>query len=212
MMVKNELENPLNLVEDVKLVQEQISKLKIDWETDLDQMNFSDLRSHGFLNFDIKDKYQRIRLNTIDISNEFMYFTKETFDLYFQDDVTHDLIDFISKQNKIIPPLYEIPLEYCGETFKPRQLYPIHRLDGTHRVLVSYFSGLKKIPIVVAERVKRFSFPIDKWDFERTDESFTAKSKDGNNIIEIDSRRMRIDDSISNKNTLVVMTGTPNRE
>lgn len=195
---------------------QQLKNLTINWETDLNRMNFSDLRSYeflrssGFLNFDIKDKYQKVRLDTIDISNEYMYFKVEDIALYSQDDGTRDLINFIGKKNKIIPPLYETALEYSGETFETRQLYPIRRFDGHHRVFVSFFSGLKKIPIVVVERVKKFSFPIDKWDFESTDESFTAISKDGNNIIEVDNKRMWIDDSMSNKTILVVMTGTPN--
>jgi len=167
-------------------------------------MIFSDLRSQGFLNFDIKDECQRIRLDTIDISNEYVYFKKENLDIYFQDEGTHDLINFIGKKNIIIPPLYEMPLEYFGETFETRQLSPIRRLDGSHRVFVSFFSGLRKIPIVVTERVTKFSFPIDKWDLERTDESFTAKSKNGEHRIELNNRRTQIDNYMFCGNTLLI--------
>lgn len=191
-------------------IKQQLKNLNIDWETDLNRMNFSDLRSYeflrssGFLNFDMKDKYQKVRLDTIDISNEYVYYKVEDIALYSQDDGTSDLINFIGKKNKIIPPLYETALEYCGETFETRQLYPIRRFDGHHRIFVSFFSGLKIIPIVVVERVKKFSFPIGKWNFERTDEIFIAKSKNGDHRIELDIRHAKIDKSMFSENILVV--------
>lgn len=202
--IKIKTNNKTMTNEEIQRVKEQIKNLIIDWEIDLVRMNFSDLRSHGLLNFDIKHKYQQVRLDTIDISNEFLYYTKETFDLYFQDDGTRDLIDFIGKKNKIIPPLYENALEYCGETFETRQLRPIHMLDGHHRAFVCFCSGLMKIPIVIVERVNKFSFPIDKWIFERTDKCFSAKSKNGEHRIELDNKLMEIKENIIYNNILEV--------
>ncbi len=203
-MMKNNIDCTNQQIDSILSIKKIIEGVLIKWEVDLEKMNFSDLRSHGFLNFDINDNYQRIRLDEIDISNEFRHFKQETFNMYFLDDITNDLINFIDRNSKIIPPLYEVPLEYCGETFKTIQSYPIHRLDGTHRVFVSYFSGLKIIPIVVAERVKKFSFPVEKWDFEYTNDLFTAINKKTKEIIELTNTKYKIDTSNVSDDTLII--------
>jgi len=54
------------------------------------------------------------------------------------------------------------------------------------------------------ERVNKFSFPIDKWNFERTNKGFAAKSKNDEHRIELDNKRMVIEENIIYNNILEV--------
>jgi len=196
-MTKEEIQNALKSLELVQNSKKRLGKLKIDWETDLEQMNFSLLRSTPDCN--IKNS----RMDKIDPRTE-MGDKEECARDFLRDPATHALIEFIENGNKIIPPLYVRQFEYDGETFSTKETSFFGRTDGGHRVFVSMYLGLKEIPIIVHDKITKYSFPVDKWDFECMDEGFTAKSKNGEHKIEFDNRRLWIENTMFPDNILVI--------
>ena len=202
MTTKLELDNHFNALERTQRLKKSLQTLKIEWETDLDKMDFSALRTGPA--YDSEAKHQKIRVDVIDISNEWDDLQKKDLEKdFFSNIATLNLIEFIAKGNKIIPPLYLQNLEYCGDTFTTK-VQGIHRADGAHRVFVSFILGLKEIPIVLVEKIGKFSFPSDKWDFEYTDNLLIAKSKNGNHRIELDNTRIVIDTTMFYENILSI--------
>lgn len=202
-MTKVEIQNSIRNLRMIQNPEKSLYELKINWETDIEQMNFSELRSTP--ECDIKNS----RVDKFDPRNEFGDL-KEAAKHFFSDQATYNLIEFIKNGNKIIPPLYIQSLEYDGETFSMKKIAPIWKADGYHRVFVSAWIGLKEIPVIVTEKIEKYSFHIDKWDFECTDERIIAKSKNSEHRIEIDNTRAHIDDGMSPDsivdNTLVIRT------
>jgi len=117
---------------------------------------------------------------------------------------TMELIQFVEAGNKIIPPLYVNSFEYDGETYTKKNISKLVRVDGSHRLFLSSYLGLKEIPIIVHEKIVKYYFPLSKWDFENTEEKLTVKSKDGNNIFEIEGRYVWMDDTMLHNNIIVV--------
>ena len=196
-MTREEIQDNLKNLEQVQNFKKRLQKLKVNWETDLEQMNFSFLRSNP--DCDIKNS----RMDKINPITEFGDIKEAARD-FLNDPFTYDLIEFIETGNKVIPPLYINPLEYDGQTFSTKETSNLFRVDGTHRVLVSSYLGLKEIPIIVHEKIVKYSFPVEKWDFEYSDESFTAISKNGEQRIRLDNRRVWIDNRMFSEDILAV--------
>ena len=185
-----QLDNFFKQLEVIQKAKESLQNSVIEWETDLNKIDLSVLRSQTGINLD--DEFQKVWIDKLDVVDksksidEFhdieMWQLKRDF---FKDKATLELIEFIEKGNKLIPPLYIKPLYFCGETFSYSQIHDVYRSDGGHRLFVSQFVSLNEIPIIMAERVTRFSFPVDKWEFEYTDDNFKAKSKLNSLVIEL---------------------------
>jgi len=200
-MTKEEIQNSLKILERTQSIKKQLKNLKIDWETDLEKMNFSLLRSNPHCN--IKNSY----IEKLDLTKTHHWEGAKTdIGLIIKDIITINLITFIDDGNKIIPPLYIKPFEYDGENYSIKEIQELRQLDGGHRLFLSAAIGLKEIPIIIHEKIVKYYFPVSKWDFECTDESFIAKSKDGNHIFEIDVNRLWIEDELFYKNILLVIS------
>lgn len=184
-MKKENIETYFKEIEGVQKSKKILDNLIIEWETDLDKMNFSALRSQ--YDFNPNEVHQKVWIDKIDLANEFDGIEAATLEREFLNDkATIDLINFIAEGNKIIPALYVKQLEFCGGTFTYKDITGVQRNDGSHRIFVSKFIGLNKIPAIMCERVTKFTFPLDKWEFECTDEVLTAQSKSSSHKLEFD--------------------------
>lgn len=156
--------------------------LSIEWEKDITKMDFSALRSGAL--FDINYKYQTIRIENqpIDIGTDI--------DCWFRDPATFNLIDFIKKGNKLIPPVKVNQLEYCGTTHTTR--YMSTGTDGNHRQFIYQYLGFKEIPMIIVDKTCRFMFPIDMWGFDVTSDLFIATSKTSDEVIQLETRKVFI--------------------
>lgn len=74
-----------------------------------------------------------------------------------------EIISLIEKGVKLIPPLYIESNSYIdGEFIRGEAEF----IDGKHRESVAYALGWKEVPILIYERLDRYLFSPDKWEFE----------------------------------------------
>ena len=199
-MSKAQVKESLEQFELAQRTLELLKNLKIDWETDLEKMNFSLLRSK--INYDLKNPY----IDKINITKT-PYFTGSEIDSIhmMKDSATIDLVEFIAKGNKIIPPLYIKPFEYDGETYSTKEVPELQLRDGGHRLFLSAFMGLEEIPIIVHDNIEKYYFPLSKWNYECVEESLIVKSKDGIHVFEFDFNRISICEGLFNKKIITVL-------
>ncbi len=196
-MTKQQIENCFKIIEEYQDLKEKLSHIEINWETDLEKMDFSKLRSNVSFDKTIAriDKYaiERFLDNETELNNFLV--SKETI----------ALIKFICTGAKIIPPLQIKLLKYNGETYKIEEMSDLCFVDGNHRLTLSTYLGLKEIPVIVSEYIKNYQFPVSKWDFDYNDTTFTAKSKNGKHEFVFEIERMNIWEDLFFKNIVEVV-------
>ncbi|MEA4937207.1 MAG: hypothetical protein VB102_11280 [Paludibacter sp.] len=143
-----------------------LNNLKIDWEFDINKMNFENLRDscYGF----VKNYNGRIETRKIDI----WYDGDEgdPKDIFYPQtiDITLDLIEFVQTGKKVIPPIAVILTNYSdGEKICPE----IILLDGFHRLKLARYLGETEIPLILFEDTNQYKFTKGKWTLAKnTDE------------------------------------------
>lgn len=198
-MSKAQVIESLDQLEQIQRMIEQLKNLKIDWETDLEKMDFSLLRSTPDCN--IKKSY----IDKLNLTKTHHWNCCDNdFGITIRDKATQNLLKFIIDGNKIIPPLYTKVFVYDGETFTIKEEPELSQADGGHRLFLSAAVGLEEIPIIVHEKIVKYSFPMDKWDFECVDENLIFKRKDGNDMFELDVNKIWINDILFHKNIVTI--------
>lgn len=198
-MNKAQVKESFNQLEQIQRTIVRLKNLKINWETDLDKMDFSLLRSTPDCN--IKKSYiDKLNLT----STHHWDCCDNDFGIAIRDKATQTLLKFIIDGNKIIPPLYTKAFIYDGETFTTKEEPGLRQTDGGHRLFLSAAIGLKEIPIIVHEKIVEYSFPMDKWDVECVEENLIFKRKDGNDMFELDVNKIWINDILFHKNIVTI--------
>lgn len=165
----------------------EIEKVKsIDWETDIDKMDFSKLRNAQIKGLALK-------------SVEYVDTPEATI---FYDDAMCELIDFVKDGNKIIPPLFLTTHKIMDGIKEKEETY---WFDGHHRLMLSNHLKLKQIPIVKFE-AEEYSFRVEKWDIQHDGESVTFQSIRDGQKYSFDLSYVSIDHEISYGDILVVRT------
>lgn len=192
----------------VRRSMEQLKNLKIDWETDLEKIDFTMLKTKAHCDIN-SSTIEKINL---ELNSE--YFCVDIHGFF--DMGMFDLIDFIEAGNKIIPPLYCRHLQYNGENYSTKKMLEttgtncndpeLCRHDGSHRLAISKYLGLKEIPIIVYAKILEYLFPINKWDFEFIDDSLIFKRKDGDDLFKFDVNKISINDAMFHENIIIAVS------
>jgi len=193
----------------------------IVWETDIDKIDIKNLRNgHGavegytfsrlgktniteFYSQSFRGKQVFLSAPTIQEINENL--NKQTAEEIVSSGAGRylEIISLIENGVKLIPPLYIENNSYIdGEFVRGATEF----IDGKHRESVAYALGWEEIPILIYERLDRYLFTPDKWEFEvrkikevtengySTYTRFFAVSKDGEKEISMPGRfRIRED-------------------
>jgi len=164
----------MGLIEEIRQHQEYIkfindlrdgtAVLDWEWETDIEKMNFTKLRSS--VQF---DEDSEVFLKKVD-----QRFAPDNIDQFLVEESTKNLILFIQQGNKIIPPMGNIDTrikdgEKVDEYFYSR--------DGFHRMNLSYLLKKKEIPILCKKRISEYSFTLGEWTFKEVDGKVIAEGK-----------------------------------
>lgn len=165
-MNRNEVESYIKLWERLEKAKSKLPTLKIEWETDIEKMDFSKLKS--FSNSD-KINYTTAQLKTIPLEK-----IEENLFIVGDTERMLNLIELVSSGKKIIPPMYAI--EYVIRNGEKMIYNQFNSLDGSHRKKLASYLGLTEIPVVVFERMKKYQFTVSKWKFEYNNDSLTVKS------------------------------------
>lgn len=176
-MNKQEFDKQIENIKAIQQAKNSLENLTINWETDIEKMNFQALRSSTRL--DLNDEFQEVWIDKMDITCQWQEIESSQLEKdFFGDKATIELINFIVQgDNKIIPPMNMQHLEFCGETSTTRSISDITQVDGAHRIFVSKRIGLNEIPTINIKRVTKFTFPLTKWEFDFIDGYFIAQSK-----------------------------------
>lgn len=148
-----------------------LNNLKIDWEFDLNKMNFENLRDscYGF----VKNYNPRIETRKIDIwydGNE-----GDPKDIFYPQtiDITLDLIEFVQTGKKVIPPIAVILTNILdGEKICPEMIL----LDGFHRLKLARYLGETEVPLILYEDTNRHIFTKGKWALTKNDDEYKVSS------------------------------------
>jgi hypothetical protein len=124
------------------------SELEIDLSLQRDTLN-PKLLLDGFAiipNVDIE-----VLLNNMTVQDAEMFRKKDLYNLSFDGRTTSTVLNFWLANNKLIPPTIVVFDKECIDTLginaiPSKELSPV---DGKHRMNVSYFFGVKSIPILV---------------------------------------------------------------
>ncbi|MCE5175839.1 MAG: hypothetical protein ABFC90_07350 [Bacteroidales bacterium] len=151
-----------------------IDGLKMDWEFDLNKMNFGELRDS---NFDwIKMYNPKIGARKIDIwydGNE-----GDPKDIFHQQniDIILDLIEFVQTGKKVIPPIAVIPIHIIDGK---RISFEVVLLDGLHRIRLARYLGETEVPMVLYEYTRKYAFTKAKWKIKRIANEYKVSSLNG---------------------------------
>lgn len=171
MQTKEQIIRDIERVNRISRAHEIIKTITINWETDVNKMDFSKLRSGGVWHGELKG----------------IRYIKPPFvksDMFEMDDSMINLIFFIKEdKNKIIPP-------FLLETYEirngKRELNEhSYYMDGNHRAQLSEKLKLQVIPIIVFER-NEYLFEIGKYYLDLKENVLNVQSKTGKNVIELD--------------------------
>jgi len=148
-----------------------LNDLKINWDLDLSNMDFENLRDCNF-GF-VKNCSPKIETRRIDIwydGNE-----GDPKDIFYPQtiDITLDLIEFVQTGKKVIPPIAVI--QVCivdGEKTSQKMTL----LDGFHRLKLARYLGEIEIPIILFEDTRQYIFTKGKWTLTRNDDEYKVSN------------------------------------
>jgi len=151
-----------------------LNELEINWDLDLSNMNFENLRDSCF-GF-IKDCSPKIETRKIDIwydGNE-----GDPKDIFYPQtiDLTLDLIEFVQTGKKVIPPIAMMLIHIVdGEKTYPE----ISLLDGFQRLKLARYLGKTEIPIISFEDTRQYKFTMGKWNLKRNADEYKVSNLSG---------------------------------
>ncbi|WP_436417170.1 hypothetical protein KCV26_11795 [Petrimonas sulfuriphila] len=155
-MTKEEIQKHINWINRIDRAKEIVSELHIDWETDIEMMDFSKL-----YNFPLK--ISRIMSKSLFFAPVDPGVVQQTIierDTILTDWKMSELIEFVKEGNKIIPPSVITYNTVVDGIVTKNHFY---LADGSHRQMLSAILGLKIIPFVKIETYENIKFSIDKW-------------------------------------------------
>lgn len=135
-MRKNEIEKYVKLLGRIEAAKSKLPTLKIDWETDIEKIDFSKLYSFQ----SVKD------INLTIIRIEMIPVERMDDNLFYGEDAERmlNLIEFVDNGKKIIPPLSCI--DYTIKDGEKIICSDMHPADGLHRRKLASAIGLLKYP------------------------------------------------------------------
>lgn len=155
-MTKEEIQKHINWINRIDRAKEIVSELHIDWETDIEMMDFSKL-----YNFPLKiSRIMSKSLFFAPVDPEVVQRTIIERDSILTDWKMSELIEFVKEGNKIIPPSVITCNTVIDGIVTKNHSY---LADGSHRQMLSAILGLKIIPFVKIETYENFQFSLDKW-------------------------------------------------
>ena len=186
-----QIENQIDVIENVKKAREafEAGTLKINWETDIDKMEFSKLHTAPNVN----KKIARIEYEPIsediksNLNHESSFF--DLIDVGGKDRMPN-LLRVVMSNVKVIPP-YEQRIFSIINGIKSPDYHT--SADGWHRRLLSHFLGLVKIPTVVEDIIRDYCFDPNKWIFYAEDNTLKVNAIDGDQVYEFDLSDWYID-------------------
>lgn len=190
--------NRIQRIESIKRIYEASnSGVQMQWETNIEKMQFNRLRSYGAMKGFFEQEI--LRVENIDITNNTNIDYGLEYGITGDAESYIDLIDIIMNGGKLIPPLtcesYAI-VDGIEKMVRSPSFNGID--DGHHRVALAKYFGVSIIPTVVFKSINEYWFTPDKWSFgigrireEQQKESgihyteyngIKATSKEGNEI------------------------------
>lgn len=134
-----------------------LDTLTINWETDINKMDFSKLRSYKGLESCFSREL--LRIENVDISNEMAP------DYVLGNQSFIEMLDILINGGKLIPPAYvERYAIIDGKEQKTSSV--AGGFDGMHRVMLARHFGLDTIPVCVFKEYDGHWFTPTKWTFE----------------------------------------------
>ena len=159
----------MNIIEEIKKRTDLIRRIKeakitldgfttIDWETDIEKMEFDKLFGGGCLS----ETDTFLRMDTLSIEPDP---DKDTlFGSITDSERMVNLIELMASGAKIIPFTHLVE-SYTLDGVKMISDH-VSFVDGSHRRRIAAYLGLTEIPVVVFERVGYHLFTPGKWIFE----------------------------------------------
>lgn len=163
MTQKEEFQKQLDISKGAEIAKEVIKNgLKIEWETDLEKMDFSKLRTPHDILSDKKFKIEYHQLSELNSDSRWPNLVTE------MDEAMINLIDFIKAGNKVIPPqiirvpkiYHEITLDRLYRGFTKEGL---DVADGCHRISLAKNLGHIQIPCLVYDFQEEFRCLLMHW-------------------------------------------------
>ena len=162
MSLLERINNRILIIERIKQKEAIREKLKIEWETDPNKIQFEKLRSYDSM----KDCFNSeiLRIEEHDLTSH------EYIDVFIGDTQSHmEMIDILLNGGKLIPPsTIEGYAIVDGEEKMVRPSKNMGLNDGTHRCNLAKYFGLKTIPVVVFKIFDGYWFTHGLWSFEET--------------------------------------------
>lgn len=162
----------MNIIEEIKKRTDLIRRIEeakitldslttIDWETDIEKMEFDKLFGGGCLS----ETDTFLRMDTLSIEPDP---DKDTlFGSITDSERMVNLIELMASGAKIIPFTHLVE-SYTLDGVKMISDH-VSFVDGSHRRRIAAYLGLTEIPVVVFERVGYHLFTPGKWTFEEDD-------------------------------------------
>jgi hypothetical protein len=146
----------------------------MDWELDLNKINFGKLRDSGFDY--IKMYSPKIGKRKISIwcdgtegDPKKLFYSNDV-------DIVLDLIEFVQTGKKIIPPIAVIPIHIIDGK---KTSFEVVVLDGWHRIRLARYLGYSEVPLILYEYTRRYAFTKAKWTIKRTTNKYNVSSLNG---------------------------------
>lgn len=156
-------------IENMK-VAEELKKcwkeIHIDWETDPEKINLSQVASASMFESYIKENSDNVKYSIEIVKMEdIQQNSAELFGIDFMRFV--ELYKIIKSGIKIIPPLVTKGYSILdGEICLPSHSLPIICSDGEHRVRLCRHLDIKDIPILIVYKLEKYVFTKTMWDIE----------------------------------------------
>jgi len=173
-MTKKELDNFFKDLERIEHAKYILPNLKIEWETDIDKMDFLALRSYKLIPKLIDDHNKEFKSLSIEIIELDKYDSGGLFTSYPGALQFLNLIDLVESNIKIIPPTFDRPMQMVNGELNT--MGELSRTDGSHRIILSRIMGLTKIPGVVIETINKFTFSKSEWQFDYDDNNINVRN------------------------------------
>lgn len=190
MKIIDRINEQIKIIERIERVKEVFPHLKINWETDIQKMDFSKLRTT--INFGRNKSTLRLeKINPIEIKNS--YAEGNAGLLSYDLPNTLNLIELMLSGERIIPPIFcDLYRLIDGEKMA---IEGLSMVDGSHRLWVSSQLNLEEIPILRFDRVQEYCFTPTKWKFEETEGGrLIVKSISGNKDYIFDVNNISIEE------------------
>ena len=161
-MTQAEFKNYIDNISVFERMKENLSTLKIDWETDTSKIDLSVLASGDFIPAvpGIKFNVKWVDINQIQHQNRELFIDGEI-------ERFTELYKLIENGVKIIPPMTVRSIDYVDGVAQAQTVSkPVCILDGEHRIRLCKHINLTTMPVLFIDTPSRFTFSKAKWDFK----------------------------------------------